>query len=65
MVVSAQIPVERENSCDNLAIVATGDKKNLCENTAMFQIQQATSRFGHGYSSKKGVLQRIKRLQKK
>ena len=65
-IVSAQIRAERENSCDNLAIVATGDKRTYVKTLAMFQIMQAQQAdLAMAYSSKKGsVLQRIKRLQK-
>lgn len=65
-IVSAQIRAERENSCDNLAIVATGDKISYMKTLAMFQIQQAQQAdLAMAYSSKRGsVLQRIKRLQK-
>lgn len=65
-IISAQIRAERENSCDNLAIVATGDKRAYMKTLAMFQIQQAQQAdLAMAYSAKKGsVLQRIKRLQK-
>lgn len=65
-IISAQIRAERENSCDNLAIVATGDKRAYMKTLAMFQIQQAQQAdLAMAYSAKKGsALQRIKRLQK-
>jgi bla regulator protein blaR1 len=65
-IISSQIRAERENSCDNLAIVATGDKISYMKTLAMFQIQQAQQAdLAMAYSAKKGsVLHRIKRLQK-
>jgi bla regulator protein blaR1 len=65
-IISAQIRAERENCCDNLAVIATGDKKTYVKTLASFQIQQAQqAELAMAYSGKKGsVLHRIKRLQK-
>lgn len=63
---SRQIRVERENSCDNIAIQITGDKNNYIRTLAAMQIKQTQAfHVSLAFSGNKGsVLHRIKRLQK-
>ncbi|GEM_PF-5782871 len=63
---SHQVRIERENSCDNIAIQITGDKNNYIRTLATMQIKQAEAfNVSLAFSGKKGsVLYRIKRLQK-
>jgi bla regulator protein BlaR1 len=65
-IISAQVRAERENSCDNIAVDATGNKIEYIKTLAAMQIKQTEhSRLAMAFSAKRGtVLQRIKRLQK-
>lgn len=64
-IISSQIRAERENSCDNIAVEATGDKVAFVKALATIQIntyknEQLSMAFANKRSS---ILQRIKRLQ--
>ncbi|MBP7507076.1 MAG: M48 family metalloprotease [Prolixibacteraceae bacterium] len=64
-IISSQIRAERENSCDNIAVEATGDKVAFVKALASIQIntyknEQLSMAFANKRSS---ILQRIKRLQ--
>jgi beta-lactamase regulating signal transducer with metallopeptidase domain len=64
-IISSQIRAERENSCDNIAVEATGDKVAFVKALATIQIntyknEQLSLAFAGKRSS---ILQRIKRLQ--
>lgn len=65
-IISAQVRTERENSCDNIAVEATGNKIEYIRTLAAMQIKQTEqARLAMAFSAKRGsVLQRIKRLQK-
>jgi bla regulator protein BlaR1 len=65
-IISAQVRAERENSCDNIAVDATGNKIEYIKTLAAMQIKQTEhAQFAMAFSAKRGsVLQRIKRLQK-
>jgi len=65
-VISAQVRAERENSCDNIAVDATGNRVEYIRTLAAMQIKQSEqAQLVMAFSVKRGsVLQRIKRLQK-
>lgn len=65
-IISSQIRAERENSCDNIAVNAIGNKTEYIKTLAAMQIKQVEqTNLAVAFSSSKGtVLQRIKRLQK-
>jgi bla regulator protein blaR1 len=64
-VISAKIRKERENSCDNIAVQATGDKVAFVKALASVQIQYWESQqLAMGFAGKRdNILHRIKRLQ--
>ncbi len=66
-IISAQIRAERENSCDNIAIAATGNKVAYVKALAAMQFRQypAEPQLSMAFSvQRNSVLQRIKRIQK-
>ena len=65
-VISAQVRAERENSCDNIAVDATGNRIEYIRTLAAMQIKQSElAQLEMAFSVKRGsVLQRIKRLQR-
>jgi beta-lactamase regulating signal transducer with metallopeptidase domain len=65
-IISSQIRAERENSCDNIAVDAIGNKTEYIKTLAAMQIKQVEqTNLAVAFSGGKGsVLQRIKRLQK-
>ncbi len=65
-IISAKVRAERENSCDNIAVDATGNKIEYIKTLAALQIKQTEhAGLAMAFSAKRGsVLQRIKRLQK-
>ncbi len=66
-IISGQIRAERENSCDNLAIAATGDKVSYIKALAAMQFRhfQAEPQLSMAFSvQRNSVLTRIKRIQK-
>ena len=63
-IISAQIRAERENSCDNLAVMATGDRLSYVKTLASIQIRQQDASLSMAFSRRKGsLLQRVQRLQ--
>nr|MDA3818451.1 M56 family metallopeptidase [Prolixibacteraceae bacterium] len=64
--VSSLINAERENSCDNIAIGLTGDKKGYIRTLAQVEINRAENQnLAMAFASRKGsVLSRIKHIQK-
>lgn len=66
-IISWQLRAERENSCDNLAIAATGDKIAYAKALATVQTRHnfATQQLSMAFLPKgNNILQRIKRIQK-
>ncbi len=65
-IISSQIRLERENSCDNIAIEATGDKIAFARALAAIQVQTfSNGQLSMAFTGKRGsILQRIQRLQK-
>ncbi|HKK82016.1 MAG TPA: M56 family metallopeptidase [Prolixibacteraceae bacterium] len=64
--ISSLINAERENSCDNIAIGLTGDKKGYIRTLAQVEINRNENQnLAMAFASRKGsVLSRIKHIQK-